>query len=141
MIRALNLKDAQRISQIHAQSFERGWSAAEMETHLQKDLCFGYGRPVQGFVILRAAADQAEILTLATAPEMRRTGLARQIMDIAETELIEQGVDRLFLEVAQDNQPAIAFYKASGFEPIGRRPAYYRRGGGRVAALTFRKRL
>ncbi len=141
MIRALNIKDAARLAEIHAQSFERGWSQAEMEAHLQKDLCFGYGRPAQGFVILRARADQAEILTIAIAPEARRIGLARQIMDIAETELIEQGVDTLFLEVAEDNHPAIAFYKAGGFEPIGRRPAYYKRKGGRVAALTYRKRL
>ena len=141
MIRALNIKDAARLAQIHEQSFEHAWSEAEMHTHLQKDLCFGYGRPVSGFVILRTSADQAEILTLAVAPDMRRAGLALQIMDIAETELSEHGVDTLFLEVAEDNPSAIAFYKARAFEPIGRRPAYYKREGGRVAALTFRKRL
>ena len=141
MIRALNIKDAARLSQIHGMSFERGWSEAEMHTHLQSDLCFGYGRPAAGFIIVRAAPGQAEILTLAIDPAARRQGLARQILDITETELADQGVDTLFLEVAEDNAPAIAFYKAAGFEPIGRRPAYYRREKGRVAALTYRKRL
>jgi len=41
----------------------------------------------------------------------------------------------------QMRRPAITFYKKSGFEPIGKRPAYYKREKGRVAALTFRKAL
>ena len=141
MTRLLNVKDARRMEQIHAESFFKGWPATDMEEHIHKDLCFGRGRPLEGFIILRHTADQAEILTLAVAPQFRRQGLAREILDIAETELLELGVDTLFLEVAEDNKPAIEFYKNRNFSPIGKRPAYYRRAMGRVAALTFRKGL
>ena len=112
-----------------------------MWAHIQKDLCFGFGRPLDGFIILSAAADQAEILTIATDPSHRRRGIARSLLEIAETELVDNGVDTLFLEVAEDNKSAIKFYKSAGFEPIGRRPAYYKREIGRVAAITYRKRL
>lgn len=141
MSRSLHAKDAQRMAQIHAASFFKGWDAQEMLSHIQRDLCFGHGRPLEGFVIVSHAADQAEILTIAIDPTLRRHGLARKLLDIVETELTELGVDTLFLEVAEDNAPAIAFYKTGGFEPIGKRPAYYKREKGRVAALTFRKRL
>jgi len=47
----------------------------------------------------------------------------------------------MFLEVAEDNEAAIHLYRSLGFQPIGRRPAYYRRADGRVAAITFSKKL
>ena len=141
MIRALNTTDSARMAEIHAQSFFKGWDDADMWVHIQKDLCFGFGRPLEGFIILNSAADQAEILTIAVDASQRRRGIARALLDITETELVDNGVDTLFLEVAEDNKPAINFYKGAGFEPIGRRPAYYKRKIGRVAAITYRKRL
>lgn len=141
MIRALAIMDAARMAEIHAQSFYKGWDDADMGAHIQKDLCFGFGRPLDGFIILSSAADQAEILTIAVDPAERRRGIARALLDISETELVDNGVDTLFLEVAEDNKAAIKFYKGAGFEPIGRRPSYYKREIGRVAAITYRKRL
>ena len=129
------------MAEIHALSFHKGWDDEDMWAHIHKDLCFGFGRPLDGFIILSVAADQAEILTIATDPAERRRGIARALLEIAETELVDNGVDTLFLEVAEDNEPAIKFYKGAGFEPIGRRPAYYKREIGRVAAITYRKRL
>ncbi|MCZ7594452.1 MAG: GNAT family N-acetyltransferase [Hyphomicrobium sp.] len=51
-------------------------------------------------------------------------------------------VRRLFLEVASDNDPAIALYKSLGFKTAGRRKAYYQRGAGEsvdaiILALTL----
>ncbi len=141
MIRALNLTDVPRMAAIHRQSFLQGWSQADLQTHIQKDINFGLGRPLQGFIIVRTAVDQAEILTLAIDPPARRTGIARALLDITETELTDNGIDVLFLEVAEDNTAAIALYRQMGFENFARRPAYYRRTTGRVAALNFRKNL
>ena len=56
-----------------------------------------------------------------------RKGIASALLSVAETELKNNGTNILFLEVAEDNHPAINFYKKEGFEPIGRRPSYYRR--------------
>ena len=53
-----------------------------------------------------------------------------------------QGAVTAFLEVAHDNGPALALYGQSGFEPVGRRPAYYARAAGLAAdALVLRKAL
>jgi len=141
MTRSLHVKDAARMAEIHAQSFYKGWPAAEMQGHVTQDLCFGHGRPLDGFLILRHGGDQAEILTIAVDSAARRQGIAGALLDIAETELLDLGVELLFLEVAEDNEAAIAFYKKYGFKPIGRRPSYYKRDMGRVAALTFQKAL
>jgi [ribosomal protein S18]-alanine N-acetyltransferase len=45
----------------------------------------------------------------------------------------------MFLEVATDNLPAQALYRAFGFDEVGRREGYYQRADGtRISALTMR---
>jgi ribosomal-protein-alanine N-acetyltransferase len=40
------------------------------------------------------------------------------------------------------NNPAESLYRACGFEPIGRRPAYYRTlDGAKLDAITFARKL
>ena len=141
-MRQLTAPDARDMAALHAGAFERGWEALEMAVHIQKDMCFGVeddGR-LAAFIILSIAAGQAEILTLATAINSRRQGLAKRLLSGAERELQKQDISEIFLEVAEDNAAAIALYRGAGFTPMGRRPAYYRREAGRVAALTFSKK-
>jgi len=142
-MRRLRAQDAQAMTYIHAQSFDRPWPALDMAMHTQRDLCFGVELDGQlaAFIILSCAAGQAEILTIATAETFRRKGLAGQLLYGAVAQLESQKVTEIFLEVAEDNHAAIALYKKSGFQPIGRRPGYYRRAEGRVAAITFSKKL
>lgn len=140
-MRELTVCDAKAMAAIHAVCFDRGWPELDMAVHLQKDTCFGAGEPLISFIICRQSADQAEILTIATTPEEQGTGQAKQILSGAMSSLKQQGVRTLFLEVAEDNMPAQALYRRAGFTQMGRRPAYYRRAGGRVAALTFSKDL
>jgi len=112
-----------------------------MTGHCQRDICLGHFDPLTGLIIVQCAADQAEILTIVTHPSYRQLGIAASLLRAAQEKLITREVSIVFLEVAEDNEPAIAFYRSAGFEPFGIRPAYYRRENGRVAALTFRKRL
>jgi len=147
-VRQLSVPDAKAMAAIHAVAFVApfgtgGWDALEMSAHVQKDLCLGIDHEgaLAAFIIIYAAADQAEILTIATASTARRKGLGRQLLDAAAKSLRARDISELFLEVAEDNTSAIALYKSAGFEPIGRRPGYYRRPEGRVAALTFSKKI
>ena len=112
-----------------------------MITHIDRDICIGFGTPLTGFIIIRHTLDQAEILTIVTCPHQRKKGIARKLLGAAEQNLSAGGADIVFLEVAEDNEAAIALYKSCGYEAFGRRPAYYRRENGRVAAMTYRKRL
>jgi len=142
IIRPLSRGDAASAAQCHAASFEAAWDVEALAVHFDKDLCLGHFNPdLCGFIILSHVADQAEILTLAVDPAQRRGGIARQLVDGACEVLKQRGAAVVFLEVAEDNAAAIAFYRAGGFLPIGRRPAYYKRKTGRVAALTYRKDL
>lgn len=126
---------------LHARSITPSWPEADMQHHCAQDMCLGAGKPLEGFIIVKRAADQAEILTLVTDPEHRQKGTGRALLTHMEHLLIAQKTQIIFLEVAEDNHPAIALYKSCFYEAFGRRPAYYKRESGRVAAISFRKRL
>ena len=91
-----------------------------------------------GFILCRVAADEAEVLTLAVAPPVRRRGVAGALLDRGMAVALAAGARAVFLEVATDNPGAEALYRGRGFAEVGRRPAYFSRAGGAVAALIMR---
>lgn len=100
----------------------------------------GPGRPL-GFLMARVAAEDAEIIAIGVLPDGRGRGVGRQLVAAALDGARARGATALFLEVAEDNVAARALYAACGFAAVGRRPAYYRRPGGRVAAVVLRRDL
>ena len=95
----------------------------------------------RGFVLVRAVADEAEILTLAVAPTHRQRGIAAALLREAITVLRPGGTKTLFLEVAADNTAALALYAGAGFSPSGRRVGYYARDEGNVDALMMMQKF
>jgi ribosomal-protein-alanine N-acetyltransferase len=112
-----------------------------MRLHIDKDLCLGLGDPLTAFILVQIGGDQADILTIATHPDHRRKGLARQLLTEAEKILQTDGVETLFLDVSELNDSAKSLYKSCGYQAVGRRPRYYRTPNGRVASITFSKSL
>ncbi|GGB10786.1 GNAT family N-acetyltransferase [Allosediminivita pacifica] len=94
------------------------------------------------FVLGQVIADEAEILALATRPEAQRTGAASRALEDFETQARDRGAVEVFLEVAEDNVPARAFYDRHGYGVTGRRKGYYPRTAGPAAdALLMHKAL
>ena len=126
------MRDPADLAVIHASAFDTPWDAAAIGALLDMPGAELETEP-DGFLLWRRAADEAEIVTLAVRPEARRRGLGGQLLDRTVTRARAQDVARLFLEVAHDNDAALALYASRGFEQAGRRPAYYARPG-RAAA-------
>ena len=119
---------------IHAACFARNWSANEMAQFVDAPGCLSLlaspasGQPALGFLIVRSAGDEAEILTLAVDPSNRRQGLARALLAAVIACLRQAGVQRLLLEVDATNGPARGLYQSLGAVAVGRRPRYYEHG-------------
>lgn len=97
---------------------------------------------VVAFALGRAVADEAELLTLSVDPKAQRTGIGRSLLADFEAEAARRGAATAFLEVAEDNAPALALYRRAGWAEAGRRGGYYPRPGGEPAnALILRKSL
>lgn len=78
-----------------------------------------------GFVLGRASAGEAEVLTIAVGPAARRGGLGRALMRALMAEAARRGAVDLFLEVSETNAPARALYAGLGAAEAGRRRRYY----------------
>jgi len=77
-----------------------------------------------GFSLVRAVADEAELLLLAVAPDEQRRGIGQALLDDFIASALAEGTHRLHLEV-RDGNPAVELYRASGFVVAGRRRNYY----------------
>lgn len=91
---------------------------------------------VVGHAVASVVADIAELQRIAVDALHRRTGLATALLDAVTALAVEGGVDRLLLEVREDNAGALAFYAAQGFEEVARRARYY--GDGATAVVLGR---
>lgn len=95
-----------------------------------------------GFISLQCAADEAEILNIATVPAARGKGLARALLAEGERLCHAAGARRMFLEVASDNEPAHRLYGRAGYARVGERQGYYKRpDGSRMDALILARDL
>ncbi|WP_420479119.1 GNAT family N-acetyltransferase [Brevundimonas sp. FT23028] len=131
------MSPADRLAALHAAAFDTPWDAAAFATLLDQPGVFAIEREA-GFILMRAVADEAEILTLAVAPASRRSGEGTRLVADGVAAASLAGADRVFLEVAEDNAAARALYARTGFTDAGRRPRYYSRpDGSRVDALLL----
>jgi [ribosomal protein S18]-alanine N-acetyltransferase len=97
----------------------------------------GDGEDAAGFVLSRGAADEEELLLIAVVPRHRGRGVGAALLERFIAEARARGAQRLFLEMREGN-PAEGLYRRHGFESVGRRRAYYRRGtGAPLDAITF----
>lgn len=135
---------AAQLAALHARCFgtPRPWTEAEFAGFLADPLAFLLVEGDAGLLLGRAVAGEAELLTIAVAPEARRRGLGRKLMARFLYQARLRGAETAFLEVAADNAPAIALYTAAGFTPTGRRRGYYHPPQGQpVDALVLRRVL
>ena len=99
------------------------------------------GATAAGFILSRRAPGEEELLLVAVRPEMRGRGIGRALIQRFFREAASGGAERVFLEM-RDNNPAANLYLSCGFEPIGRRRAYYRTStGDPLDAITFGRKL
>ncbi len=134
--------DAPAMASAHAQAFDSPWDEMDFEDLLDGEGVFAFvvrGDDPAGVLVCRAAAGEAEILTVGVAPWARRRGVARALMTAAIGAARGAGAADMFLEVDVDNTAAVTLYEGLGFVRSGLRKAYYDRGAnGRADALVMR---
>lgn len=82
-----------------------------------------------GFLVGWHVADELHVLNVATAPAMRRRGVATALMSEALAFARAHRVRMVLLEVRRSNRAGIKLYRALGFTAMGLRPGYYADNG------------
>ena len=95
-----------------------------------------------GFAIVGLSGDDdptsAYIWTIEVLPAFRRIGVARQLLQSAESSATEAGSSAITLHVSERNPDAVALYEAAGYTLFGTEPEFY---GGGENAFRYRKLL
>jgi len=132
LIVPLQQEDAPALHHLHEQAFYHSWGAAAFQNFLNDPQIIGFGtqiagekRRFSGFILARSVCGEAEILTFAVARDYRRLGLGRALLEHLLRFLYQERAEALFLEADEQNAPALALYRALGFQEAGRRKAYY----------------
>ena len=119
-----NKDDLAVLAVLHATGFAEPWSAASIAQLLATPGAYAFHLP-EGFILVRAAGGEAEILTLAVAPLARGKGLGRALLRAAAQHATRLEAGTMFLEVATDNLAALTLYRGQGFVRAGQRKDYY----------------
>jgi ribosomal-protein-alanine N-acetyltransferase len=146
----LDTADAGMVAALHHARFAKPWSDGEFHALISQEPVFGFlalregaaERMAGGFVLARATAGEAEILTIGVDQRFERVGLGWRLMQAALREAKMRGAEDIFLEVDESNAAARRLYDRLGFIKVGERKAYYAAAdGNRSSALVMRRDL
>lgn len=119
------------IAEAEALCFSEPWS----EKALADFLSFAYNGVLvahldgvfSGYVTYTALPPELQIANIAVLSAYRGRGIASALLAALREKAIRLACTEITLEVRASNAPAIALYRAAGFEQVGTRRAYYRK--------------
>lgn len=119
------------------------WSLAKFESSFHQDrfLLLCEGQAVLAYCIWREVLDEAELLTIAVHPDHQGQGLAKKIFAEMFQRCSQKAIQRMFLEVAVSNLPALSLYHSLGFIEQGLRKNYYHTANGLLDAKVLSLKL
>jgi ribosomal-protein-alanine N-acetyltransferase len=129
----MTVADLDRVTEIERGGFAHPWSRELLARELGQAWSHvllavegdGPREQVVGYVVFWLVHDEVHVLNLGTAPEARRRGVGRALMEEAHATGRRRGASVATLEVRRSNAPAIALYAALGYRQVGVRPNYY----------------
>lgn len=142
--------DLDEMAAIYAESFDELQPRLAVEQYLRPKgtwalvalMTTEQGETFAGYILMRNAADEAEVFSIGVAPRFRQCGVGLALLQAMDGVARIRGARTAYLEVGIDNKAARALYSKAGYEIIGQRPDYYRNpGGDRVTALVLRRTL
>lgn len=141
-IRRMEMKDIPEVVEIDRSSFTLPWTERSYKYEVQENsaarcwVTMVDGR-VASMLVLWLIVDEAHIATIATHPQFRRRGFAKQILIKSLVSAREEGALKSLLEVRARHVVAQKIYCDIGFVEVGRRPMYYRDNGEDAVLMTM----
>ncbi len=115
---------------------EESWRGELAAENRRVIVCRNQSGAVEAAATFAMSADVVDLHRIVTSPTARRSGLARQLMDVGIAWAQEVGASRMLLEVEATNAAALSLYDAVGFRWISERSDYY--GPGAHAVILER---
>ncbi|MEQ9409104.1 MAG: ribosomal protein S18-alanine N-acetyltransferase [Fuerstiella sp.] len=121
-IRWLIRRDMDEVLEIERASFEFPWTEEEFLSCLRQRNCIGtvaeLDHEIVGFMIYELHQSMLRILNFAVAPNCRKRGVGRQMVQRLIDKLSQQRRREIVLEVRETNLAAQLFFANSGFRAL-----------------------
>lgn len=131
-IRRVRTEDVNELMRLEEGSIEHPWTSEDLMKLATDQNKAGFAAEEDGNIIgyigLSFILDEAEIGNLVVDKDFRRQGIGGSLIEEVKEFLKDQGIAKVFLEVAEDNESAKALYLKSGFNSFNIRKDYYGRG-------------
>lgn len=120
-----------RLAEIERACFAEPWSPQALREELDNPCaCFRTAvdpesGEIAGYIGCHIVLEEGYIANVAVAPEWRRRGVGRQLVQALLAEAQANGLAFVTLEVRASNRAAQGLYHACGFVCVGRRPGFY----------------
>ncbi len=130
VLRAMTRADLAQIEKIECASFPDPWTGAGLEAELTANsrteavVLEEQGR-ICGYLFAIYLPGEASLNNIAVAPQDRRRGLGRRLLEHFLLRVRAHGCEEAYLEVAVHNAAALSLYRSVGFQQIGIRKNYY----------------
>ena len=125
----MELCHAEQVAQLEKAIISDPWSlnavSGEITNPMSLWLVALEGDEVLGYIGSQSVLGEADMMNLAVREDARGRGIAVALVDALVSQLRQNGVYRLTLEVRVSNAPAIRLYEKLSFKTIGKRPNYY----------------
>jgi ribosomal-protein-alanine acetyltransferase len=130
IVRPLHIDDLEVILEIERVSFATPWSLAAFKAELRDNeyarySCLELEGQVIGYMGLWFILDEGHITNIAITPNHQGQHWGEFLMRSVMEKMVEQGMERMTLEVRVSNSPAQSLYKRLGFAIAGVRKGYY----------------
>ena len=132
-----------QIAHLERVLFDDAWTVLSIENWLSFDghIAIVVRSPdgtITGYALMSQVFDSADVLRIGVAPDCQRQGIAQRLLQAIVARLKRQAVERVLLEVREDNAAARALYDKLGFKQIHVRKNYYKNAdGSRCHALIL----
>lgn len=128
-VREMNLDDLEQVMVIEKENFSVPWTETGFFSFLiRQDTLFLVAEEsgeIAGYCGLVMAPDEGDVTNVSVAKNRRRQGIGTMLVRELIRRAGENGVTKLYLEVRESNQAAIALYESLGFKKDGVRRDYY----------------
>ncbi len=129
-IAPMQASDLETVHRLECLCQQNPWSRRHFADELANPVAtvdlYWRGTGLAGFLCCWLVAGELQVQNLATAPSLRREGIAARLMTHALYRSGRNGgLTAAWLEVRAGNTPAIALYERFGFTVSGVRKAYY----------------
>jgi len=102
---------------------ERSWRGELLGEH--RTILIARAQHPVGVITMKTVGELADLHRLVVEPHSRRRGIGADLVRAGLEVVRQQGVREVILDVAYDNESAIALYQRLGFEQLSARTDYY----------------